>query len=69
MPDAETRILLDRAKIADDKKRPERGVALIVELPVGGYQGRTIRYEFARARATGEEPDLGQNRKATVGMS
>lgn len=26
-------------------------------------------YEFAKARATGEKPDLGENRKVTVGMA
>jgi hypothetical protein len=26
-------------------------------------------YEFAKARLTGDEPDLGENRKVTVDMS
>ena len=39
------------------------------ELWDGPASGDVARHEFAKARATGEEPDLGQNRKVTVDMS
>jgi len=41
----------------------------LAELWDGPASREVARYEFARARATGEEPDLGQNRKATVDIS
>jgi hypothetical protein len=35
----------------------------------GPVSREVVRHEFAKARATGEQPDLGQNRKVTVDMS
>lgn len=39
------------------------------ELWDGPASAEVARHEFARARATGEKPNLGQNRKVTVDMS
>ncbi|HWE79126.1 MAG TPA: pyridoxamine 5'-phosphate oxidase family protein [Pseudolabrys sp.] len=39
------------------------------ELWDGPVSREVVRHEFAKARATGEQPDLGQNRKVTVDMS
>lgn len=38
------------------------------ELWDGPSDGVVANYEFAKARATGTEPDLGENRKVTVDM-
>jgi general stress protein 26 len=38
------------------------------ELWDGPSSGAVVAYEFARARATGTEPDVGQNRKVTLDM-
>ena len=38
------------------------------ELWDGPASKAVAAYEFAKARATGEKPDLGENRKATVAM-
>jgi general stress protein 26 len=42
---------------------PERA-----ELWDGPASGKVAAFEFAKARATGEKPNLGENRKATVEM-
>ena len=42
---------------------------LRAELWDGPASSLVAAYEFARARATGEEPDLGENRKITIDMS
>jgi hypothetical protein len=38
------------------------------ELWDGPASSLVAAYEFAKARATGEKPDLGENRKVTVDM-
>lgn len=38
------------------------------ELWDGPADAAVVRHEFAKARATGEKPNLGENRKVTVGM-
>jgi general stress protein 26 len=38
------------------------------ELWDGPASAAVARHEFAKARATGEKPDLGENRKATVNL-
>ena len=38
------------------------------ELWDGPASRNVVRHEFAKARATGEKPDLGENRKTTVEM-
>jgi general stress protein 26 len=39
------------------------------ELWDGPASAAVARHEFAKARATGEKPNLGENRKVTVGMN
>lgn len=38
------------------------------ELWDGPASGAVVAYEFAKARLTGDQPDLGENRKVTVSM-
>ena len=53
----------------DQHVRVLRVEPLLGELWDGPASREAARHEFARARATGEEPDLGQNRKVTIDMS
>jgi len=41
----------------------------LAELWDGPASTAVARHEFAKARATGEKPNLGENRKVTVGMT
>jgi hypothetical protein len=42
---------------------------LRAELWDGPTSSLVAAYEFAKARATGEKPNLGENRKVTIDMS
>jgi general stress protein 26 len=52
----------------DPNVRVLRFVPEVAELWDGPASRAVAAYEFAKARATGETPDLGENRKVTVGM-
>lgn len=53
----------------DDRNvRVLRFLPRLAELWDGPASKAVAAFEFAKARATGEEPDLGQNRKVTVDM-
>ena len=52
----------------DPNVRVLRFVPDTAELWDGPASKAVAAYEFAKARQTGEKPDLGENRKVTVGM-
>jgi general stress protein 26 len=52
----------------DPNVRVLRFVPATAELWDGPASGAVVACEFAKARATGERPDLGENRKVTVRM-
>ena len=53
----------------DPNVRVLRVAPQTAELWDGPASAEVARYEFAKAFATGEKPNLGENRKVTVGMS